>query len=51
MKKNDLNQARRLIKECQESQSAYLDLGNCGITDLNDLSKLRFIAEFKKESL
>ena len=39
-KKNDLTQARQLIKECHESQNPYLDLGNCGITDLNDLPEL-----------
>jgi internalin A len=37
---NNLTQARALIKECQENQSPYLDLGNCGITDLNNLPKL-----------
>ncbi|MHC4321230.1 MAG: leucine-rich repeat domain-containing protein, partial [Planctomycetota bacterium] len=37
---NDLTQARALIKECQESRNPYLDLGKCGITDLNDLSEL-----------
>jgi hypothetical protein len=37
---NDLTQARTLIKECQENHNAYLDLGNCGITDLKDLSEL-----------
>ena len=40
MPKNDLSQARRLIKECQETQNPYLELGNCGITDLNDLPEL-----------
>lgn len=35
-----LKQARSLIKECLETQSTYLDLGNCGITDLNDLPEL-----------
>ncbi len=35
-----LDQARTLIKECQETQSTYLDLGNCGITDLNELPEL-----------
>ena len=37
---NDLTQAKRLIKECQETQNPYLDLGRCGITDLNDLPEL-----------
>lgn len=31
--KNDLRNVKRLIKECQETQNPYLDLGNCGITD------------------
>ncbi|MCH7678965.1 hypothetical protein IID10_06295, partial [candidate division KSB1 bacterium] len=35
-----LSQARALIKECQENQDPYLDLGNCGITDLKDLPEL-----------
>ncbi len=38
--KNDLSQARRLIKECLDTQNTYLDLGNCGIIDLNDLPEL-----------
>jgi Leucine-rich repeat (LRR) protein len=37
---NDLTKARRLIKECKETQNPYLDLGRCGITDLNDLLEL-----------
>jgi len=40
MVKNDLTQARALIKKCRETQNSYLDLGNCGITDLNDLPEL-----------
>ena len=35
-----LQQAKQLIQECQETQNPYLDLGNCGITDLNDLPEL-----------
>ncbi|NOQ25654.1 MAG: GTP-binding protein [Bacteroidales bacterium] len=38
--KNDLSQARKLIKECQKTQNSYLDLGKCGITNLNDLPEL-----------
>ncbi|MGD1890815.1 MAG: COR domain-containing protein [Cyclobacteriaceae bacterium] len=34
------DQAQKLIEECLESQSTYLDLGNCGITDLNELPEL-----------
>jgi len=37
---NDLTQARKLIKECQETQNPYLDLGNCGISDLKELPEL-----------
>jgi GTPase SAR1 and related small G proteins len=37
---SDLTQAKTLIKECQETQSPYLDLGKCGITDLNKLPEL-----------
>ena len=37
---NDLTQARRLIKECQETQNPYLDLGSCGITNLKKLPEL-----------
>ncbi len=40
MAENDLTQARALIKECQKIKNPYLDLGNCGITDLNDLPEL-----------
>ena len=37
---NNLQQARQLIQECRETQNPYLDLGNCGIRDLNDLPEL-----------
>ena len=37
---NDLTQARKLIKECKDTQNIYLDLGKCGITDLNKLPEL-----------
>ena len=37
---NDLSQARKLIAACKETQNPYLDLGNCGITDLNELPEL-----------
>ena len=37
---NDLSQAKRLIKECLETQNTYLDLGNCGITNLGELPEL-----------
>ena len=37
---NDLTQARKLIKECQDTQNPYLDLGKCGITDLRKLPEL-----------
>ena len=37
---NDLTQARKLIKECKDTQNPYLDLGNCGITDLEELPEL-----------
>lgn len=37
---NDLTQARKLILTCQETQNPYLDLGNCGITDLDELPEL-----------
>ncbi|MCA9734544.1 leucine-rich repeat domain-containing protein, partial [candidate division KSB1 bacterium] len=40
MAENDRTQANRLIRECQETQNPYLDLGNCGITDLGDLPEL-----------
>lgn len=32
--------ARELIAECQRTQSTYLDLGNCGLTDLNEIPEL-----------
>ena len=32
--------ARKLIHECLETQNPYLDLGRCGIKDLNDLPQL-----------
>ena len=38
--KTDLTQAKRLINECLETKSSYLDLGNCGITNLGDLPEL-----------
>jgi small GTP-binding protein domain len=37
---SDLTQAKKLIKECRDTQNPYLDLGNCGITDLNELPEL-----------
>jgi len=37
---NDLTQARKLIKDCKDTQNPYLDLGRCGITDLNELPEL-----------
>ena len=37
---NNLREAKRLIKECQDTQNSYLDLGCCGITDLNHLPEL-----------
>jgi len=37
---NDLNQARTLIQECLKTKDIYLDIGNCGITDLDDLPEL-----------
>ena len=37
---NDLTQAKKLIQECLQNKNPYLDLGNCGITDLNDLPEL-----------
>ncbi len=37
---NDLTQARKLIKQCLETSNPYLELGHCGITDLNDLPEL-----------
>ncbi len=38
--KNDLMQAKKLVNECLNTQTTYLDLGNCGITNLNDLPEL-----------
>ncbi|MGH1386616.1 hypothetical protein, partial [Kordia sp.] len=35
-----VSQAKKLIKECLESQTTYLDLGNCGITNLGDIPEL-----------
>ena len=37
---NNLTQARKLIKECKDTQNPYLDLGKCGITDLKELPEL-----------
>ena len=37
---NDLSKARKLIKECKDNQNPDLDLGNCGITDLNEIPEL-----------
>jgi len=39
-KKNDLTQASKLIKECLETKNPFLELGNCGITDLSELPEL-----------
>ncbi len=36
----DLSQAKKLINDCLNNQTTYLDLGNCGITNLNDLPEL-----------
>ncbi|MFT4927460.1 MAG: hypothetical protein ACI8WB_003567, partial [Phenylobacterium sp.] len=33
-------QAKALIAACKKNQDPYLDLGNCGITDLHDLPEL-----------
>ena len=38
--KNDLSKAKKLIRECLDTKNIYLDLGNCGITDLTDLPEL-----------
>jgi internalin A len=38
--KNDLIQAKELVKKCLKEQSTSLDLGNCGLTDLNELPEL-----------
>jgi small GTP-binding protein len=35
-----LEQARQLVKECLTTQNPYLDLGNCGLTDLGQLPEL-----------
>ena len=37
---SDLTQAKKLIKECHETHNPHLDLGKCGITDLNKLPEL-----------
>ena len=37
---NDLTLAKQLIKECQDTQNPYLEIGKCGITDLNHLPEL-----------
>jgi internalin A len=37
---NDLSQAKRLINECLTNQTTYLDLGNCGLTDLGEVPLL-----------
>jgi internalin A len=36
----DLSQAKRLINECLTHQTTYLDLGNCGLTDLSKVPRL-----------
>ena len=38
--KNDLSQAKKLIKENLQALNPYLDLGCCGITNLGDLPEL-----------
>ncbi len=40
MIKNSLTKAKALIQACQVNQDPHLDLSNCGITNLNDLSEL-----------
>lgn len=43
MSKNDpagLAHAKKLIKECLETQATFLDLGNCGLRDLSELPEL-----------
>jgi small GTP-binding protein len=40
MPTNHLTYAKTLIKLCQQTQNSYLDLGNCRITNLNDLPEL-----------
>jgi len=37
---NDLIQARKLINNCEENQNSYLNLGKCGITNLEKLPEL-----------
>lgn len=37
---NHLSLARKLISENKKSKSDFLDLGNCGISDLNELPEL-----------
>jgi GTPase SAR1 family protein len=38
--RNDLELAKKLIADCQKNKDPYLELGNCGITDLNALPEL-----------
>lgn len=43
MSQNDpggLAHAKKLIKECLETQATFLDLGNCGLRDLSELPEL-----------
>jgi small GTP-binding protein len=43
MSQNDpagLAYAKKLIKECLETQATFLDLGNCGLKDLSELPEL-----------
>ncbi|MCB9089660.1 MAG: leucine-rich repeat domain-containing protein [Calditrichae bacterium] len=40
MAQHDLTPAKQLIQKCRETRDPYLDLGQCGITDLNDLPEL-----------
>ncbi len=40
IEKSDQRIAQRLIEKCFKTQSTFIDLGNCGITDLNDLPDL-----------
>ncbi|MEM9545431.1 MAG: COR domain-containing protein [Bacteroidota bacterium] len=35
-----IEHARALIRECLETKDTFLDIGNCGITDLDDLPEL-----------
>ena len=37
---NDLSQARDLIQKCLKEKNPYLELGRCGITDLDELPEL-----------